>query len=199
MDVVKKALASGEWVEKLDPKTKKPYYYNTKTKKTTWDLAKELSAAAPVEDKKEKKDHDAKKGSKADVKASAAATTPAAAVPAAGSAQALTLEAVLAAGEWVEKKDPKTGKPYYYNKQTKKTTWDLVKELGLSEAKQPEVAPEATANAQKPAEAAASPSQAKKKRSFGREDGAGQWRMEGAARLPGQQVLLQPRDKGIHW
>lgn len=31
--------------------------------------------------------------------------------------------------DWIEYKDPKTGRPYYYNKLTKKTVWQLPREL----------------------------------------------------------------------
>jgi chromosome segregation ATPase len=41
-DPVAAALASGLWKEKKDPKSGKAYFVNTKTKKATWNLAKEL-------------------------------------------------------------------------------------------------------------------------------------------------------------
>jgi chromosome segregation ATPase len=45
--LVADALASGEWKEKVDVnRGNRKYYVNTKTKKSVWDLAKELSGAA---------------------------------------------------------------------------------------------------------------------------------------------------------
>lgn len=103
-DPVKEALASGEWEEKKDPKTGRTYYVNRKTKKTTWDLAKELSQQP------------------------SSSTQPTIST----TATATSVAAALASGEWDEKKDPKTGRTYYYNRKTKKTTWDLAKELAAS-------------------------------------------------------------------
>lgn len=40
------ALASGEWKAKVDAKSGRTYYVNTQTKKTCWNLAKELAAAS---------------------------------------------------------------------------------------------------------------------------------------------------------
>jgi hypothetical protein len=43
VDRVAAALQAGLWKEKADPRTGRKYYVNTRTKKATWDLAKELS------------------------------------------------------------------------------------------------------------------------------------------------------------
>ena len=95
-------LAQGEWAEKKDPKSGKSYYVNKTTKKTTWDLAKELGLP----------------GGKVEGSETPTRTSDDAAV-----------RTALAAGEWAERKDPKTGKSYFVNNTTKKTTWDLAKEL----------------------------------------------------------------------
>lgn len=109
--LVEEALKKGEWKEKVDPKTNKKYYVNSITKQTTWDLANELKKAG----------------------ATPSATSQDKRGPSSQSSEPKkrTLQAVLAEGEWVAKSDAATGKTYYYNKTTKKTTWDLVKDLGL--------------------------------------------------------------------
>ena len=43
-DILAKALAEGLWKEKLDVKTNRKYYVHSKTKKTTWNLRKDLEA-----------------------------------------------------------------------------------------------------------------------------------------------------------
>jgi hypothetical protein len=43
VDRVAAALQAGLWKEKADPRTGRKYYVNTRTKKATWDLAKELT------------------------------------------------------------------------------------------------------------------------------------------------------------
>jgi uncharacterized protein (DUF2344 family) len=107
---VKAALASKEWVEHPDKKSGKSYFVHGATRRTVWDLDKELAKAG-----------------------GAAAPTPSKTGDAAKPRDAAkTLADVLAEGEWSEKKDPKSGKAYYVNKTTKKTTWDLAKDLGLS-------------------------------------------------------------------
>ena len=45
-DPVQAALASGLWREKTDATSGRKYYVNTKTKKSTWNLAKHLASAA---------------------------------------------------------------------------------------------------------------------------------------------------------
>ena len=147
-DPVAAALASGTWVEKKDPKSGKAYYFNKATKKTTWDLAKELgvaSAASPA-------------AAVSDGQATAAkptTTEPAKPLP----GQQRTVAQVLAEGTWVERSDPKTGRTFYFNKETKKATWDLVKELGLAPAAEVAAKPaEPTQTASSPAAAAAAAS-----------------------------------------
>jgi Arc/MetJ family transcription regulator len=113
-DAVAEALRSGEWAEKKDAKSGKAYYVHRTSKKTVWDLGKEL----------------------AETRSKAAAATPAAAATGSHAAAGSTADAiaeVLRQGEWVEKLDPKSGKAYFFNKTTRKTTWDLAKELGLQQ------------------------------------------------------------------
>ena len=108
-------LALGEWTEKKDAKSGKTYYFHKATKKTTWDLAKELGLEAGV------------------ASSPTAASTDGGDGGHGGGSIAEQIRAIVASGEWSEKKDAKTGKTYYVNKTTKKTTWDLVKQLGLKE------------------------------------------------------------------
>jgi hypothetical protein len=103
-------LAEGEWVAQRDAKSGRTYYYHAASKKTTWDLARELGLAA---------------GSEADAAAAAAAAS------AAPAAAARSLADVLAGGEWVAKLDEQSGRTYYYHAATKATTWDVLKHLGL--------------------------------------------------------------------
>ena len=111
------ALADKTWIAKADPKSGKTYYYNPATKKTTWDLKKELSSVAVAVDKPP----------------AVSAPTPApAAAPTATPSDDGGVAAALAAKTWIAKPDPKTGKTYYYNPSTKKTTWDLKKELAAA-------------------------------------------------------------------
>jgi len=97
------ATAAPVWVEAKDPNSGKSYWYNKATKETTW---KDPNATAP-------------------------ATPPA--LPTTAAAPAATPAAPAAAtngdnpdevaANWAEGKDPKTGKSYFYNKVTKKTSW----------------------------------------------------------------------------
>ena len=109
------ATAPSDWVEKLDAKTNRVYYVNTKTKKTTWNKEDTLATADPVTEP-------------AAAAAVAAASTPSSrATPGAGTsstpaAPSTTPPALLA--PWVEKTDPKSGRTYYLNPTTKETTWN---------------------------------------------------------------------------
>lgn len=86
------------WAEGTDPKSGKIYYYNKKTKVTSWKKPACMGATAdkPV--------------------AATPATPAAAASPAASGDDNDT-------ANWREATDPKSGKVYWYNKVTKKTTW----------------------------------------------------------------------------
>eukprot|EP00760_Papus_ankaliazontas_P039537 PhM_4_TR9624/c0_g1_i4/m.13668 len=107
-EFVQKAVDDGEWKEATDPKTKKKYFMNAKTKKTVWDLKKELTPAF------EKYEKEAKA---ADNKISAPMTLDE------------FVQKAIESGEWKEATDPKTKKKYFVNPNTKKTAWDLKKEL----------------------------------------------------------------------
>eukprot|EP00672_Neobodo_designis_P026368 CAMPEP_0174839052 /NCGR_PEP_ID=MMETSP1114-20130205/7799_1 /TAXON_ID=312471 /ORGANISM="Neobodo designis, Strain CCAP 1951/1" /LENGTH=532 /DNA_ID=CAMNT_0016073173 /DNA_START=30 /DNA_END=1624 /DNA_ORIENTATION=+ len=61
-------------------------------------------------------------------KAEPAAASASAARGAADAASGL-VQAALASGQWQKVKDPSSGKFYFYNVTTRKTTWDLAKEL----------------------------------------------------------------------
>jgi hypothetical protein len=124
---VRKALESGEWAEKKDPKSGRSYYVQRETKKTVWDLEKELGGAEPAATATAT----APAAATGDAATDAASASQPAANRAGGGYAPRTVADVLREGEWVEKVDPKKNKPYYYNKKTRKTTWDLAKELGL--------------------------------------------------------------------
>lgn len=162
---VAEALASGEWTERTDPKTNRKYFVNVKTKVTTWDLEKDLKAAAA-----------APQGTAAPVSTAQTNSGAAASAPA-----TKTVQSVLASGEWQEKTDPKTGKKYYYNPKTKQTTWDLAKELGISESAIPW-------HNRGVCEGAAHPRRA---RNQGADEGG---RLGKGMRLSGRAVLHTPRD-----
>jgi len=101
------------WKEGSDPKTGRVYYYNKKTKETTWKRPACLGEGP----------------------ANATAAAPAAATAAASVAQPTAAAAAAAApaaanptspddpANWRVAQDPRTGKSYWYNKVTKKTTW----------------------------------------------------------------------------
>ena len=44
--LVREMIRSGQWKEQKDEKTGRVYYFNPKTKQTTWDLKKELRKAS---------------------------------------------------------------------------------------------------------------------------------------------------------
>jgi len=102
------------WAESKDPNSGRTYYYNKKTKKTVWKrpecMDQESSTAAPTP---------------------AAVVTPVAAVVEPEPVKfvepvpvAKPVEAPKpAAGEWAEAKDPQSGRPYWFNRATKQTTW----------------------------------------------------------------------------
>jgi hypothetical protein len=86
--------AEGTWVEKVDPKSGKVYYLNKETKQTSW--------TKPIN------------SSEQSVAVSAGATpSRGASSPTPGGTTS----------EWIEKTDPKTGKVYYVNTETKQTSW----------------------------------------------------------------------------
>eukprot|EP00760_Papus_ankaliazontas_P004982 PhM_4_TR12310/c0_g1_i1/m.1640 len=89
--------ATSDWKEMKD-KSGKTYYYNTKTKKTTWTIPSN-------------KDDNSNSNNNVN-------TTP-------------TAVTASQASDWKEMKD-KSGKTYYYNTKTKKTVWNLEKELASS-------------------------------------------------------------------
>mmetsp|Transcript_11327 Transcript_11327/g.21550 ORF Transcript_11327/g.21550 Transcript_11327/m.21550 type:complete len:752 (-) Transcript_11327:204-2459(-) len=169
--------AANSWTEAKDPATGKTYYYNKVTKQTQWTKPAELggaAAAAPAADdanenpafwatgtdpksgktyyyNKKTKLTSWKRPACMGADDGAAAAKPAeAAKPAAAAATSATSENDVA--NWREATDPKSGKTYWYNKVTKKTTW----KNPFSDAAKPAAAsPAAT-----PAAAAATPAAA---------------------------------------
>jgi hypothetical protein len=102
---------SQQWKEVLDKASNKPYWYNRVTKETTW--TNPLPAA-----------EDAQPAAKAEETATAAAAStpaPAEAAPVAAAAAAPAAEKPL----WREVVDKASGKPYWYNRLTKETTWSV--------------------------------------------------------------------------
>jgi hypothetical protein len=121
---VAEVLAKGEWTELQDSSTRRKYYYNKNTRKTTWDLVKELGLSAP---------------SPAAPPLSSQVATPTRSANAAsddGSSgrKVTSLADALSFGGWTERVDPASKKTYYVHQSTKRTTWDLQKELGLTES-----------------------------------------------------------------
>jgi hypothetical protein len=93
------------WTETKDPKSGRIYFYNKITKKTSWTRPAEMDepAATPSEP-------------------AATAPTPAA-VAAAPEASTASSDPEENAANWAEGEDKKTGRKYFYNKVTKKTSW----------------------------------------------------------------------------
>jgi len=86
-----------DWAEVKDPKSGKVYYYNKKTKKTSWTAPEPEPEATPTPE-----------------------PTPA---PAAAPAPAAEADPDALPPGWTEHVDPRSGKTYYYNKSTKETSW----------------------------------------------------------------------------
>ena len=100
-------LARGEWTELQDASSNRKYYFNKNTRKTTWDLVKELGLSSPSG------------GSSSNVTPSAAR-------------EIRSIADALSFGGWTERLDPGSKKTYYVHQATKRTVWDLEKELGLA-------------------------------------------------------------------
>ena len=121
---------SGNWAESTDGKTGRKYFYNKVTKKTSWTKPKCLLTPThsrnasggcvqppplPL----------STLGSKASSPAGSTSVSPRVPPPLPASV-ANTAAAALpskAAAEWAEAKDPATGRSYWYNRDTKETTW----------------------------------------------------------------------------
>jgi len=120
-----------DWAECKDPKSGKTYYYNKKTKETSWKRPEAEPAAAPEPEPAPPTpespadalppgwtEHvDPKSGKTYYYNKSTKETSwkkPTASAAPAGDE--------LPAG-WAEVKDPSSGKTYYYNKSTKETSW----------------------------------------------------------------------------
>ena len=117
-DVVGAAIASGDWIVRKDPRSGREYYVNAASKKTVWDLHKELTGkSAPVSAEQPEAVSEV-----AEPETSAPPPPP----------RPLLSEAAkdaLRSGAWFEKTDPRSGKPYYCNKKTKKSYWNIEKAL----------------------------------------------------------------------
>lgn len=131
---------AANWNETTDPRSGKVYFYNKVTKKTSWTKPACMTAGTTT--------------------VTTAVATPVAATPAAATPAAAT----PAAGEWAEVKDPNSGKSYWYNKQTKATTWknpydpaNAASAVTTAATAAPAVAVTAKPNAPEPARAPASP------------------------------------------
>eukprot|EP01107_Rhizomastix_libera_P003972 TRINITY_DN167_c0_g1_i1.p1 TRINITY_DN167_c0_g1~~TRINITY_DN167_c0_g1_i1.p1 ORF type:complete len:812 (+),score=313.36 TRINITY_DN167_c0_g1_i1:97-2436(+) len=88
------------WKEVKDPESGDTYYYNEETKETTWDVPEELKKAKEKKSKPSPSPSSSSNSSKAEY-----------------------------SGPWKEVKDPSSGDSYYYNEETKETTWDVPEEI----------------------------------------------------------------------
>lgn len=101
------------WAEVEDPNSKRIYYYNKKTKKTAWKRPECMDRPDPTSG-----------GAQPAAAAAAAPVVVVSPTPAQPAAQpAAPAAAKSSDGDWGETQDPKSGRPYWYNKVTKQTTW----------------------------------------------------------------------------
>ena len=117
------------WAESTDGKTGRKYFYNKVTKKTSW--AKPKCLLTPSHSRASSSSAVqppplplATLGSKGPSPATSATTSPRGPppLPAAVTATAV-LPSTKPTAEWAEAKDPATGRSYWYNRETKETTW----------------------------------------------------------------------------
>ncbi|CUG94048.1 Hypothetical protein, putative, partial [Bodo saltans] len=87
------------WIEKVDPASKRHFYYNPITKETTWTMPAAKSSQVLAADQR---------------RPDANATT--------------------SGGQWLEKMDASSGKPYYYNTETRETSWKRPTDMGNADA-----------------------------------------------------------------
>lgn len=129
------------WVEASDPKTNKKYYYNKATKETSWKKPKELQDAedSNADDPnsnpsywRESKDPKSGRVYYYNKKTKKTSWQRPACLGAATDGSPSAKKSVASSGSggspdprdvWKEAVDPKSGRPYWYNKKTKKTTW----------------------------------------------------------------------------
>jgi len=97
------ASGASDWAEVVDKKSGRKYYYNKKTRETSWH-APMSNAQSPSN--------------------SSATPAPAAAASPAPSKPTHTPQLPP---DWFETRDPKTGTKYYYNKKTRETSWTVPK------------------------------------------------------------------------
>ena len=114
-DPVTKALAFGDWHKKKDEKSGRTYYYNSKTKETTWNLAKKLASTSPEPAQVESAENS---GANNDCSRPTIFSM----------ADEELMALALSSGRWKELHNA-DGRPYYCNTATKETTWNLAKHL----------------------------------------------------------------------
>ena len=116
-----KSVKHGDWVQKLDPNSKRYYYGNVKTLERVWVMPEEfrLAADAVAAAKKTKAGASASSASASSSSSSSpspSTTTTTDAAPA-GKADANLKD------EWLEGFDPKNKRKYYVNKKTGESRW----------------------------------------------------------------------------
>ncbi|GBG27452.1 Unconventional myosin-VIIa [Hondaea fermentalgiana] len=101
----------GDWVESTDPQTGKVYFANLKTRETSWTMPEEVKRFQEESVKKQK----------------------------AAAARAAEQEKAKSSGSskkpenaWLERTDPKSGRPYYYNPYLKQTSWTKPDDVAAS-------------------------------------------------------------------
>jgi len=97
-----------DWAEVKDPRSGKTYYYNKKTKETSWTAPAVEPEPEPAEAEPEPEPEPRPQPEPE--------PRPQPEEPPSPAVDALP-------PGWVEAKDPKSGKTYYYNKTTKETSW----------------------------------------------------------------------------
>ena len=103
-----KSVRHGDWVQKMDPNSKRYYYGNVKTLERLWEMPEEFKLAVEAEAAATK----TKEQPQAPVSSSSTSST----LPP-------TSEATDDANDWIEGYDPKNKRKYYVNKITGESRW----------------------------------------------------------------------------
>jgi hypothetical protein len=147
-----KSVRHGDWVQKLDPNSKRYYYGNVKTLERVWEMPEEFKLAAEAVAASSKTNALSSSSSNSP---SSSSTTTNVTSPIADTTESISADIWIEgydpknkrkyyvnkltgesrwtkpldknevkAEDWISGRDPKTKRVYYYNKRTKETTWE---------------------------------------------------------------------------